>query len=183
MPASICSSVKDCRAGFLGRPANSPAWNCANPEGASTCPCASMIIEVSPWMFCLRPAVRRRASPNDVRSACCAQAAAHQRWCKVVANCDRRCLMAAIVRLSHIGFNIPRQIFDSECEFWEQVMGLERVHGQDGRNAFFTADRLRDHEFILFAVDEPVASAGQSGCFVNHVGFDVPTAMEVAEFA
>ncbi len=91
--------------------------------------------------------------------------------------------MAAIVRLSHIGFNIPRQIFDSECEFWEQVMGLERVHGQDGRNAFFTADRLRDHEFILFAVDEPVASAGQSGCFVNHVAFDVPTAMEVAEFA
>ena len=71
--------------------------------------------------------------------------------------------MATLRRLSHIGFNVPRELFDKECEFWEKVMGLTYVHGDPGRNAFFTADLLRDHEFILYAVDGPVAAYGQPG--------------------
>jgi len=88
-----------------------------------------------------------------------------------------------VARLSHVGFNVPRDVFDSECDFWENVIGLQRVHGQEGRSVFFTADRLRDHEFILFASDVEVADARKSGCIVNHVAFDVPTAAEVFELA
>ena len=88
----------------------------------------------------------------------------------------------ALVRLSHVGFNVPRELFDRECEFWEKVIGLRYTHGDPGRTAFFTADPLRDHEFILFAVDGPVAGYGQPGCIANHVAFDVATDAEVNEF-
>ena len=85
--------------------------------------------------------------------------------------------MATLRRLSHIGFNVPRELFDKECEFWEKVMGLTYVHGDPGRNAFFTADLLRDHEFILYAVDEPVPTSQ-----LNHLAFDVATDADVSEF-
>ena len=90
--------------------------------------------------------------------------------------------MATLARLSHVGFNVPREIFEQECDFWEHVIGLQRVHGTEGRNAFFTADPLRDHEFILYAVDGPVSAYGDSGCMLNHVAFDVATDAEVDEF-
>jgi catechol 2,3-dioxygenase-like lactoylglutathione lyase family enzyme len=89
--------------------------------------------------------------------------------------------MATIARLSHVGFNVPRELFDRECEFWEQVIGLKLTHSIEGRNAFFTADPLRDHEFILFAVDGPVAAHADGNCQLNHVAFDVATAAEVEE--
>ena len=88
----------------------------------------------------------------------------------------------ALARLSHVGFNVPRELFDQECDFWEHVLGLQRVHATPGRNAFFTADPLRDHEFILYAVDGPVAAHGDSGCLLNHLAFDVATDAEVDEF-
>ena len=53
--------------------------------------------------------------------------------------------MATIARLSHVGFNVPREIFQQECDFWQNVIGLKWVHGQEGRIAFYTADPLRDH--------------------------------------
>lgn len=90
--------------------------------------------------------------------------------------------MPMLARLSHVGFNVPRELFDQECEFWEKVIGLPLVHSVDGRNAFFTADPLRDHEFILFCVDGPVANHGSGDCQLNHVAFDVATAAEVDEF-
>jgi catechol 2,3-dioxygenase-like lactoylglutathione lyase family enzyme len=89
--------------------------------------------------------------------------------------------MATLVRLSHVGFNVPRELFDKECDFWENVIGLKRVHGQEGRNVFFTADPLRDHEFILYCSDEPVAGYEQPGCILNHFAFDVATDAEVDE--
>jgi catechol 2,3-dioxygenase-like lactoylglutathione lyase family enzyme len=88
--------------------------------------------------------------------------------------------MATLARLSHVGFNVPRELFQKECDFWENVIGLKRVHaGKD--NAFFTADPLRDHEFILYAVDGPTTTYGQSGCILNHLAFDVATDAEVDE--
>ncbi len=87
-----------------------------------------------------------------------------------------------IASLSHIGFNVPRELFDQEIDFWENVIGLTKTHSIEGRNAFFTADPLRDHEFILFAVDELVAGYGQPGCIANHVAFDVATDAEVNDF-
>jgi len=63
--------------------------------------------------------------------------------------------MATLVRLSHVGFNVPRDRFDEECAFWEKLIGLTYVHGQPGRVAFFTADPLRDHEFIIYAAMAP----------------------------
>jgi len=88
----------------------------------------------------------------------------------------------AIARLSHVAFNIPHEVFDQEVDFWENVVGLTRTHSVEGRNAFFAADPLRDHEFILFAVDEPVVGHGQPGCIANHVAFDVATDAEVNGF-
>ncbi|HZT08609.1 MAG TPA: VOC family protein [Chloroflexota bacterium] len=90
--------------------------------------------------------------------------------------------MATIARLSHVGFNVPRELFEKECEFWEHVIGLQYTHGTPGVNAFFTADPLRDHEFILYAVDGPVPGKEDPGCMLNHVGFDVATNAEVDEF-
>ncbi len=89
--------------------------------------------------------------------------------------------MATIARLSHVGFNVPRALFERECEFWEHAIGLRRVHGTEGRIAFFTADPLRDHEFILYAVDGPVAAYGDDACLLNHLAFDVATDAEVDE--
>jgi catechol 2,3-dioxygenase-like lactoylglutathione lyase family enzyme len=86
-----------------------------------------------------------------------------------------------IARLSHVGFNVPRESFDRETEFWEKVVGLRRVHGNEGQSAFFAADPLRDHEFILFAVDGPVAGRGDSACILGHVAFDVATDADVDE--
>jgi catechol 2,3-dioxygenase-like lactoylglutathione lyase family enzyme len=91
--------------------------------------------------------------------------------------------MMSIVRLSHVGFNVPRDLFDQERDFWQNVIGLQIVHEVEGRNAFFTADPLRDHEFILFAVDSPVASYGDDGCILGHVAFDVATDAEVDDFS
>ncbi len=88
--------------------------------------------------------------------------------------------MAKLLRLSHIGFNIPSDVFEQECEFWEKVMGLTRTHETPGRNVFFTADPLRDHEFILYRVDGPVNVGAYNEC--NHVAFDVATDAEVDEF-
>jgi catechol 2,3-dioxygenase-like lactoylglutathione lyase family enzyme len=88
--------------------------------------------------------------------------------------------MATLARLSHVGFNVPRGIFEKECEFWEKVIGLKRIHAND-HAVFFTADPLRDHEFIIYAVDSPVTGYGQSGCILNHVALDVATAVEVDE--
>src|SRR5207302_3092841 len=84
--------------------------------------------------------------------------------------------------LPELAFLVPRELFDKECEFWEKVMGLTYVHGDPGRNAFFTADLLRDHEFILYAVDGPVAAYGQPGGHLNHLAFDVATDADVSEF-
>jgi catechol 2,3-dioxygenase-like lactoylglutathione lyase family enzyme len=88
--------------------------------------------------------------------------------------------MATLARLSHVGFNVPRELFEKECDFWENVIGLRRVHGGEDI-AFFTADPLRDHEFILYAVDGPTTTYGQSGCILNHLAFDVATDAEVDE--
>jgi catechol 2,3-dioxygenase-like lactoylglutathione lyase family enzyme len=88
--------------------------------------------------------------------------------------------MATLARLSHVGFNVPRETFEKECEFWEKVIGLRRVHAND-HAVFFTADLMRDHEFIIYAVDQPVAGYGQGGCILNHVALDVATAAEVDE--
>jgi len=90
--------------------------------------------------------------------------------------------MATIARLSHVGFNVPAELFEKECEFWEHVIGLQRTHETPGHNAFFTADPLRDHEFILYAVDGPVPGHEDPNCMVNHVAFDVATNAEVDEF-
>lgn len=84
--------------------------------------------------------------------------------------------LATLARLSHVAFNVPKELFDEECAFWEQVIGLKRIHGRKGQNAFFTADPLRDHEFIIFAADGPVPEN-----MVNHVAFDVATDAEVDE--
>ena len=89
--------------------------------------------------------------------------------------------MATIARLSHVGFNVPRELFEQECDFWENVIGLRRVHAQEGRNVFFTADPLRDHEFILYQVDGPVDGYGDPRCIANHIAFDVATDAEVDE--
>src|SRR4051794_36553778 len=86
--------------------------------------------------------------------------------------------MATLCRLSHVAFNVPRELFDKECDFWENVIGLKRIHGQKDRNAFFTADPLRDHEFIIMAADGPVPEN-----MVNHVAFDVATDAEVTEMS
>lgn len=85
----------------------------------------------------------------------------------------------SLVRLSHVGFNVPRELFDQECEFWENVMGLTRTHDTPGRNVFFTADPLRDHELILYAVDGPVTDYRDPSCQLNHLSFDVATDAEV----
>ena len=89
--------------------------------------------------------------------------------------------MAKLARLSHTGFNVPRELFDRECEFWEKIVGLTLVRKGE-RNAFFTSDPLRDHEFIIYAVDGPVVGFGGEGCILNHLAFDVATDAEVAEF-
>ena len=89
--------------------------------------------------------------------------------------------MARLARLSHVGFNVPRRLFQQECDFWENIVGLKRVHGDD-QIVFFTADPLRDHEFILYAVDGPVVGYGQSGSVLNHLAFDVATDAEVDKF-
>jgi catechol 2,3-dioxygenase-like lactoylglutathione lyase family enzyme len=89
--------------------------------------------------------------------------------------------MGSIARLSHVGFNVPRDQFEREREFWENVIGLKYAHGDAGQRAFFAADPLRDHEFIIQAVDGPVAAAGDSACILGHVSFDVPTAADVDE--
>jgi catechol 2,3-dioxygenase-like lactoylglutathione lyase family enzyme len=89
--------------------------------------------------------------------------------------------MATIARLSHVGFNVNRDLFEQECEFWENVVGLRLVHAIEGRNAFFTADGLRDHEFILFCTDSPVTAHDDPSCMLNHVAFDVATDAEVLE--
>ncbi|MEA2642138.1 MAG: hypothetical protein QOF51_3532 [Chloroflexota bacterium] len=90
--------------------------------------------------------------------------------------------MPTIARLSHVGFNVPRPIFEQECEFWEKVIGLKRNKGEAGRVAFFAADPLRDHEFILYAVDADVPGYGDKSCMLNHVAFDVATDAEVDAF-
>lgn len=90
--------------------------------------------------------------------------------------------MLALSRLSHVGFNVPKAIFDQECEFWEKAIGLTRTHGTPGVNAFFTSDPFRDHEFILYAVDAPVPGHEDPSCMLNHVGFDVATDAEVDAF-
>lgn len=87
-----------------------------------------------------------------------------------------------LARLSHVGFNVPKELFERECEFWEKVMGLKRTHATPGRNAFFTSDAFRDHEFILYSVDGAVAGFEQDGCMLNHVAFDVATNEEVEDF-
>lgn len=88
--------------------------------------------------------------------------------------------MATPARLSHVGFNVPRQLYQQECDFWEKIVGLKLVRKSD-RNAFFTSDPLRDHEFILYAVDGPVAGYGQNQSILNHLAFDVATDTEVDE--
>jgi len=90
--------------------------------------------------------------------------------------------MPNLGRLSHVAFNIPSEIFDKEVDFWENVVGLRRVHGTPGRNVFFTSDPFRDHEFILFRVEGPIAGYDSPGCMVNHVAFDVATDAEVDAF-
>jgi len=87
--------------------------------------------------------------------------------------------MGMIARLSHVGFNVPRELFDRECEFWEQTIGLSVSHKVEGQNCFFQADPLRDHEFILVAVDGPVTTYGEPGYMLGHVSFDVATDAEV----
>ena len=87
--------------------------------------------------------------------------------------------MGSIARLSHVGFNVQREQFDSECEFWENVVGLAVSHRVPDQNCFFRADPLRDHEFILFAVDGPVTKFGEAGYMLGHVSFDVATDAEV----
>ena len=42
-------------------------------------------------------------------------------------------------------------------------------------------DPLQDHEFILFAVDGPVAAHGKDECILHHLAFDVSTDAEVDE--
>ncbi|MSQ24350.1 MAG: hypothetical protein EXR58_07365 [Chloroflexi bacterium] len=91
--------------------------------------------------------------------------------------------MGVIARLSHVGFNVPREKFAQECEFWEKVVGLKAMHGQAGRNQFFAADPLRDHEFILFATDNPVTAFGEEEYILNHIAFDVPSFAEIDELA
>ena len=90
--------------------------------------------------------------------------------------------MPTLRRLSHVGFNVPRELFEKECNFWENVMGLIPTHATPGRNAFFTSDPLRDHEFILYCVDGPVAQYGDPECMLNHLAFDVATDEEVDAF-
>jgi catechol 2,3-dioxygenase-like lactoylglutathione lyase family enzyme len=46
--------------------------------------------------------------------------------------------MATLARLSHVGFNVPRDCFAKECDFWEKLIGLTRVHAND-HAVFFTA--------------------------------------------
>jgi len=78
--------------------------------------------------------------------------------------------MATLARLSHAGFNVPRELYQKECDFWEKIIGLKLVRKND-RIAFFTSDPLRDHEFILYAVDGPVSGYGQNECILNHLAF------------
>lgn len=86
--------------------------------------------------------------------------------------------MVSFGRLSHVGFKVPKEIFEKEVDFWQNVVGLTLVRRIDG-GAFFAADPLRDHEFILFAVDGPVAAHGQDECILHHLAFDVATDAEV----
>src|SRR4029077_19348289 len=86
----------------------------------------------------------------------------------------------SIARLSHVGFNVPRDKFEQERAFWQDVVGLKCAHGDETR-AFFAAYPFRDHEFILFAVDGPVAGHGDSACILGNVAFDVATDAEVDE--
>ncbi|NIO06485.1 MAG: hypothetical protein GTO40_00315, partial [Deltaproteobacteria bacterium] len=51
--------------------------------------------------------------------------------------------MATLARLSHAGFNVPRELYQKECDFWEKIIGLKLIRKNE-RNAFFTADPLRD---------------------------------------
>ena len=90
--------------------------------------------------------------------------------------------MALLRRLSHVGFNVPNELFDQECDFWENVIGLTFTHGTPGRNAFFTSDLLRDHEFIVYSVEGPVATYGNPECVLNHLAFDVATDDDVTAF-
>ena len=90
--------------------------------------------------------------------------------------------MPIVSRLSHVGFNVPRAIFQEECDFWEKAIGLTLTHQNPGVNAFFTSDPLRDHEFILYAADAPVPGYGDPSCMLNHVAFDVATDAEVDAF-
>lgn len=91
--------------------------------------------------------------------------------------------MSHIGRLSHIGFSVPRDLWEQENHFWQNVMGLTFTHGDPGRVAFYTSDPFRDHEFILYCVDGPVAGWGDPACLVNHLAFDVPTDADVDEFS
>ncbi len=88
--------------------------------------------------------------------------------------------MATLARLSHVGFNVPRELYQQECDFWEKIIGLKLIR-KNNRNAFFTSGPLRDHEFILYAVDGPVSGYGQNECSLNHLAFDVATDAEVDE--
>ncbi len=88
--------------------------------------------------------------------------------------------MATFGRLSHVGFKVPKEIFEKEVDFWQNLVGLTLVRRIDG-GAFFSADPLRDHEFILFAVDGPVTGHGQDECILHHLAFDVATNAEVDE--
>jgi len=36
-------------------------------------------------------------------------------------------VMATIARLSHAGFNVPRELYQKECDFWEKIIGLKLV--------------------------------------------------------
>ncbi|NIO08903.1 MAG: hypothetical protein GTO40_13165 [Deltaproteobacteria bacterium] len=88
--------------------------------------------------------------------------------------------MVTLGRLSHVAFKVPKKIFEEEIDFWQNLVGLTLVRRIDG-GAFFAADPLRDHEFILFAVDGPVAAHGQDECILHHLAFDVATDEEVDE--
>ena len=39
--------------------------------------------------------------------------------------------MVTLARLSHVGFNVPRPLFEKECDFWEHVVGLKRDRRQN----------------------------------------------------
>jgi catechol 2,3-dioxygenase-like lactoylglutathione lyase family enzyme len=72
--------------------------------------------------------------------------------------------MATLARLSHVGFNVPRDCFAKECDFWEKVIGLKRIHAND-HAVFFTADPLRDHEFISTRSTRPWRATVRAAAF------------------